>query len=98
EMLNMGFIEDIEAILREVPGQHQTLLFSATMPRPIQELAMNFMVDPKVIEVKSKEVTVPAVHQTYIEVQEIQKFDTLCHLLDLQPPDLALIFGRTKRR
>ncbi len=59
---------------------------------------MNFMVDPKVIEVKSKEVTVPAVHQTYIEVQEIQKFDTLCHLLDLQPPDLALIFGRTKRR
>ena len=98
EMLNMGFIEDIEAILREVPHKRQTLLFSATMPRPIQRLALNFMTEPKVIQVKSKEVTVPAVSQSYIEVKEKQKFDTLCHLLDLQPPDLALIFARTKRR
>lgn len=98
EMLNMGFIEDIEAILSEVPGERQTLLFSATMPRPIQELAMKFMSQPEMIQVKSKEVTVPAVNQSYIEVQERQKFDSLCHLLDLQPPELAIIFGRTKRR
>jgi len=98
EMLNMGFIEDIEAILREVPGERQTLLFSATMPRPIQDLAMNFMKEPQMIQVKSNEVTVPAVNQSFIEVQEKQKFDALCHLLDLQPPDLAIIFSRTKRR
>lgn len=98
EMLNMGFIEDIEAILREVPEERQTLLFSATMPRPIQELAMKFMVEPEIITVKSKEVTVPAVHQSFIEVQERQKFDALCLLLDLQPPELAIIFCRTKRR
>lgn len=98
EMLNMGFIEDIEAILREVPSKRQTLLFSATMPKPIQNLAVKFMVEPKLIEVKSKEMTVPAVDQTYIEVQERHKFDSLCHLLDIQPPELAIVFGRTKRR
>jgi ATP-dependent RNA helicase DeaD len=98
EMLNMGFIEDIEAILREVPEKRQTLLFSATMPRSIQELAEKFMVKPQVIRTKSKEMTVPEVTQLYIEVQESQKFDALCHLLDIQPPELAIIFGRTKRR
>jgi ATP-dependent RNA helicase DeaD len=98
EMLNMGFIEDIEAILREVPEKRQTLLFSATMPRSIQELAERFMVKPQVIRTKSKEMTVPEVTQLYIEVQESQKFDALCHLLDIQPPELAIIFGRTKRR
>lgn len=98
EMLNMGFIEDIEAILREVPQKRQTLLFSATMPRPIQDLAMKFMVQPQMIQVKSKEVTVPAVNQIFIEVQDRQKFDALCHLLDIQPPELAIVFGRTKRR
>ena len=98
EMLNMGFIEDIESILKEVPGERQTLLFSATMPRPIQQLAMRFMKEPELIQVKSKEVTVPAVIQSYIEVQERQKFDSLCLLLDLQPPELAIIFSRTKRR
>lgn len=98
EMLNMGFIEDIETILREVPEKRQTLLFSATMPRSIQELAEKFMVKPQVIRTKSKEMTVPEVTQLYIEVQEGQKFDALCHLLDIQPPELAIIFGRTKRR
>jgi len=98
EMLNMGFIEDIEAILKEVPDQHQTLLFSATMPKPIQKLAQRFMTAPQLIQVKSQEVTVPAVDQAYIEVPGRQKFDTLCHLLDLQPPELAIVFCRTKRR
>ncbi|ATW26054.1 DEAD/DEAH box helicase [Candidatus Formimonas warabiya] len=98
EMLNMGFIEDIENILREVPEQRQTLLFSATMPKPIQNLAQQFMHHPEFISIKNKEVTVPDTAQNYIEVQERQKFDVLCRLLDIQTPDLAIIFGRTKRR
>lgn len=98
EMLNMGFIEDIETILQEVPGEHQTLLFSATIPKQIQDLAQRFMQQPEVIRVKTKEVTVPQTEQKYIEVQEKLKFDVLCRLLDIQASELAIIFGRTKRR
>lgn len=98
EMLNMGFIEDIETILSEVPGERQTMLFSATMPRPIQELAGRFMKTPEFIGIKSKEITVPNTEQHYYEVQERQKFDVLCRLLDIQSPDSAIVFGRTKRR
>lgn len=98
EMLNMGFLEDIETILQETPETRQTLLFSATMPAPIQALARRFLRDPELISVKSKEVTVPLVEQYYLELQERQKFDVLCRLLDIQSPELAIIFGRTKRR
>lgn len=98
EMLNMGFIEDIETILAEIPEPHQTLLFSATMPKQIRMLAEKFMNDPKLIKVKAKEMTVSNIDQEYIEVQEKQKFDVLCRLLDIQSPELAIIFGRTKRR
>ncbi|WP_411266285.1 DEAD/DEAH box helicase [Bacillus sp. HNG] len=98
EMLNMGFIEDIEAILKGVPEERQTLLFSATMPGPIQRIAERFMKDPKVVKVKTKEMTVPNIQQYYLEVQEKKKFDVLTRLLDIQSPELAIIFGRTKRR
>ncbi|OEF99583.1 DEAD/DEAH box helicase [Vulcanibacillus modesticaldus] len=98
EMLNMGFIEDIQLILSEIPADKQTLLFSATMPKQIQELAKNFMNEPEVIKIKTKEVTVPSVEQHYIEMREKQKFDVLCRLLDIQSPELAIVFGRTKRR
>ncbi|UOY91554.1 DEAD/DEAH box helicase [Ectobacillus sp. JY-23] len=98
EMLNMGFIEDIEAILTDVPEEHQTLLFSATMPDPIRRIAERFMQDPKHIKVKAKEVTMPNIQQFYIEMQEKKKFDILTRLLDIQSPELAIIFGRTKRR
>ena len=98
EMLNMGFIEDIRTILKEVPKERQTMLFSATMPRSIQELARQFMNSPELVKVKSKEVTVPNTEQYYLEMPERQKFDILCRLLDIQSPDLAIIFGRTKRR
>jgi ATP-dependent RNA helicase DeaD len=98
EMLNMGFIDDIKMILQEVPENRQTLLFSATMPKPIQEIAQKFMKDPEVIRVKSKEVTVPNIEQHYLEVPEKQKFDVLCRMLDIHSPELAIIFGRTKRR
>ncbi|WP_254119272.1 DEAD/DEAH box helicase [Bacillus sp. FJAT-29790] len=98
EMLNMGFIDDIEAILAQIPVERQTLLFSATMPGPIRRMAERFMKDPQVVRVKTKEVTVPLIEQYYVEVQEKSKFDVLTRLLDIQSPELAIIFGRTKRR
>lgn len=98
EMLNMGFIEDIEAILQEIPQERQTLLFSATMPKPIQVLAQRFMKQPRLIAVKAKEMTVSNIKQQYIETQERQKLDVVCRLLDIHSPELAIVFGRTKRR
>lgn len=98
EMLSMGFIEDIETILSEVPVQRQTLLFSATMPKAIQDLAGRFMKNPEFIGIQTKEITVPQIEQYYIEVPEKQKFDVLCRILDIHSPELAIVFGRTKRR
>lgn len=98
EMLNMGFIEDIEKILSGIPDERQTLLFSATMPNRIKSLAEKFMKDPKLVKVQAKEMTVVNIEQHYLEVQEKQKFDVLCSLLDIQSPDLAIVFGRTKKR
>ncbi|WP_205161149.1 DEAD/DEAH box helicase [Niallia nealsonii] len=98
EMLNMGFIDDIERILSETPDSRQTLLFSATMPRRIQSLAERFMKEPEIVKVKAKEMTVTNIEQHYMEVQERQKFDVLCSLLDIQSPELAIVFGRTKKR
>ncbi|MDD4169760.1 MAG: DEAD/DEAH box helicase [Desulfotomaculaceae bacterium] len=98
EMLNMGFIEDIETILQETTKERQTLLFSATIPRQIQKLSQQFMKDPEIIKINTKEMTVANTEQFYLEVQEKQKFDVLCRLLDIQSPALAIIFGRTKRR
>lgn len=98
EMLNMGFIEDIEAILAKIPEERQTLLFSATMPGPIQRIAERFMKDPHIVRVKTKEMTVPLIEQYYLEIQERNKFDVLTRLLDIQSPELAIVFGRTKRR
>jgi ATP-dependent RNA helicase DeaD len=98
EMLNMGFIEDIEFILGQVPQDRQTMLFSATMPRVILDIAERFMRDPVTVSVRSRELTVPNTEQYYIEVQEDKKFDVLCRLLDLESPEQAIVFGRTKRR
>ncbi len=98
EMLNMGFVEDIETILKDIPEERQTLLFSATMPRQIQNLAQKFMKNPQLISVKAKEVTVETIEQHFLEVLERQKFDVISRLLDIQSPELAIIFCRTKRR
>ncbi len=98
EMLNMGFVEDIEKILGATPDERQTVLFSATMPRPIQNLARKFQKDPALIRAKAQEITAPLIEQQYIETQENQKFDVLCRLLDMQAPELSIVFGRTKRR
>jgi ATP-dependent RNA helicase DeaD len=98
EMLNMGFIEDIEKILKGVPEKRQTLLFSATMPKRIAILAEKFMSNPETVRTKSKEMTVPSIEQHYYEVRDSKKFDILCRLLDTQSPELAIVFARTKKR
>ncbi|MDU3214263.1 MAG: DEAD/DEAH box helicase [Negativicoccus succinicivorans] len=98
EMLNMGFIDDINKIVSATPEERQTLLFSATMPNAIRELADKFLTEPEHVTMKMKEVTIDLIDQDYIEVPERQKFDVLCRLLDMQDPTLAIIFGRTKRR
>lgn len=98
EMLNMGFIDDINAILEHVPAERQTLLFSATMPGPIRKIAEEFMKDPEVVKIKSKEMTVENIDQYFVKSQEREKFDILSRLLNVHQPELAIIFGRTKRR
>lgn len=98
EMLNMGFLEDIEQILSACPSERQTLMFSATMKREIESIANRFMQKPEIVKVKTQELTVPLIQQDFYEVPEKQKLEALCRLLDTQSPELALIFGRTKRR
>lgn len=98
EMLNMGFVDDINKILESVPDEHQTLLFSATMPKAIQNLAETYLREPTLVRMKATQVQMDLIDQYYIEVQDRQKFDVLCRLLDIQSPDLAIVFGRTKRR
>lgn len=98
EMLNMGFIDDIRNILKGIPEDRQTLLFSATMPREIREIATNLMKSPKVIKVKATEMTVENIEQYFIEVPERSKFDTLTNHLDIHEPPLAIVFSRTKKR
>lgn len=98
EMLDMGFMEDIQSILSQVPEERHTMLFSATMPTNIQRLAQQFLRDPQHVSVIPKQVSAPLIQQAYIEVHEKQKFEALCRLVDMEAPDLAIIFGRTKRR
>ena len=98
EMLNMGFLEDIEAIISRVPENRQTLLFSATMPEAIKRIGVKFMYDPEHVRVAAKELTTDLVDQYYIRVKEQEKFDTITRLIDVERPELAIVFGRTKRR
>ncbi|MEN9933742.1 MAG: hypothetical protein RLZZ387_321 [Chloroflexota bacterium] len=96
EMLAMGFIEDIEAILSETPSERQTALFSATMPGPIASLAQRYMHTPERIVVAAKQLTVPQIRQVYYEVGGRDKFEVLARVLDFEMPTSAIIFCRTK--
>lgn len=98
EMLNMGFIEDINAIMASVPAERQTLLFSATMPAPIRKIAETFMNNPELVKIKSKAMTVENIDQYFVKAQESEKFEILSRLLNVHQPELAIVFGRTKRR
>jgi ATP-dependent RNA helicase DeaD len=96
EMLDMGFIEDIEAILQTTPADRQTALFSATMPAPIANLAKRYMRDPQRITVQAEQMTVPQIRQVYYEVGGRDKFEVLARILDFETPSSAIIFCRTK--
>lgn len=98
EMLNMGFIDDIESILSHTPEERQTLLFSATMPEPIAKLAKRYMKpDAKLVSVKKSSLTVSKIEQSYFMINNKHRLEALCRLLDLDNPSSAIIFCRTKR-
>ncbi|AUS09073.1 ATP-dependent helicase [Laceyella sacchari] len=97
EMLDMGFIDDIEAVFQYLPKQRQLLLFSATMPTTIRQLAQKYMRKPKYITVNRGEVTVPVIKQVYYRVLENHKIDALCRILDSEEVDLSIVFCRTKK-
>lgn len=98
EMLNMGFREDIETILKDVPQERQTILFSATMPQPILDITKNYQRDAELVKVVKKELTVRNIDQYYYEVKEKNKEEVLSRLLDMYNPKLSLVFCNTKRR
>jgi ATP-dependent RNA helicase DeaD len=96
EMLDLGFIEDVERILRMCPNGRQTGLFSATMPPPVQRLAEQYMYDPVTIRVTPKKLTVDAIEQAYVEVPNREKTKRLIDVLREEEPEQAIIFCRTK--
>lgn len=98
EMLNMGFREDIETILGQLPEERQTMLFSATMPKPILEIAKRYLHEPEIVKVIQKELTVPKIEQYYYEVNPRKKNEVLSRLLDMYDPSLSLVFCNTKRK
>lgn len=98
EMLNMGFLEDMETILSQLPEDRQTVMFSATMPSAIQAIAKNFQKNPVIVKVVKKELTVPKVTQYYYEVKPKTKLEVMCRLLDMYAPKLSVAFCNTKRQ
>lgn len=98
EMLNMGFREDMEAILKHAPKERQTVLFSATMPKPILELTKKFQHDPKLIKVTKSELTVSSIEQGYYDIKVAQKADVISQLIEQHGLKLMLVFCNTKRK
>ncbi|MFV0504695.1 MAG: DEAD/DEAH box helicase [Lachnospirales bacterium] len=97
EMLDMGFREDIETILDNITTEYQTILFSATMPKPILEITKNYQKNPQLVKIAKKELTVPNIEQVYIEVRESTKLEALCRLVDINNPELSIVFCNTKK-
>ena len=99
EMLNMGFRDDIETILEYIPAEgRQTILFSATMPKPILDITRKYQHDAVNIKVVKKELTVPSIEQYYYDVKRSDKVEVLTRLLDYYNPKLSLVFCNTKRK
>ena len=96
-MLDMGFRDDIEFILQAVPAERQTVFFSATMPRPIQELIKKYARNPENVRIEQKALTVPTVDQAYYEVDRRFKIELLTRLIDIHDLKLGIIFCNTKR-
>lgn len=98
EMLNMGFEEDIETILKDIPEGRQTILFSATMNKRILEITKKYLKEPKNIKIKSKELTVDRIEQIYLEVKQKMKDEIVMRLIDLNDPKKAVVFCNTKKK
>ncbi len=98
EMLNMGFREDMETILGQIPNAHQTALFSATMPKPILDITNQFQNNARMIRVAAKELTIPLVSQRYYKIKNQDKDAACIRLLEYYQPRLCLIFCNTKRK
>ncbi|WKS99726.1 DEAD/DEAH box helicase [Gallibacterium salpingitidis] len=96
EMLRMGFIEDVETVMAELPENHQTALFSATMPEPIRRITRRFMRDPQEIKIQSTQQTAPDITQSYWLVNGFKKGEALVRFLEVEEFDAAIIFARTK--
>jgi ATP-dependent RNA helicase DeaD len=96
-MLNMGFRDDIETILKDAPKERQTVFFSATMPRPIRDLIEKYAREPENVKVEQKAMTVPTVDQVYFEVDRRYKIELLTRLIDIYDLKLGIIFCNTKR-
>ena len=98
EMLDLGFLEDVEKILSLTPNSRQTALFSATMPPPIRALADRYLYDPEIVKVKAATLTVESVEQFQVDVKMADKPEMLLKVLQAEKPDQAIVFVRTKIR
>src|SRR6201991_414964 len=98
EMLDLGFLEDVEKILSLAPGSRQTALFSATMPSEIRKLAERHLYDPVTVKVKAATLTIDTVEQFYLETKPAEKLDALVRVLEAERPRQAIVFVRTKIR
>ncbi len=96
EMLRMGFIDDVETVLKKVPAQRQVVLFSATMPSQIRRIAQTYLRDPVEIAIKSSTTTAPNIRQRYWSVSGVNKLDALTRILEAEPFEAMLVFARTK--
>ncbi|AQG80101.1 DEAD/DEAH box helicase [Spirosoma montaniterrae] len=98
EMLDMGFREDIESILEDMPEERQTILFSATMSKPIMQITQKFQKDPVLVKVVKRELTNTNIEQVYFEVKPKAKVEVMCRLIDMYDLKLMLVFCNTKRK
>ncbi|MDR1087394.1 MAG: DEAD/DEAH box helicase [Endomicrobium sp.] len=98
EMLDMGFRDDIELILKSMPQERQTVFFSATMPKEFMFLTKKYQKNPEIIKVVSEKLTVPLIEQYYFDLREHQKLEALTRCLDMYDPTLSIVFCNTKRR
>ncbi|MCQ4165349.1 DEAD/DEAH box helicase [Tahibacter harae] len=96
EMLRMGFVDDVEAVLQKTPPTRQIALFSATMPAPIRRIAQTHLKDPAEVTIKAKTTTATNIRQRYWQVSGVHKLDALTRILEAEPFDAMIIFARTK--
>ncbi|MFC4820638.1 DEAD/DEAH box helicase [Dokdonella ginsengisoli] len=97
EMLRMGFIDDVETVLKKTPPERQVALFSATMPAPIRRIAQTYLREPAEITIKAKTTTATNIRQRYWYVSGVQKLDALTRILEAEPFEAMIVFARTKQ-